>query len=115
MDYAGEYLTRIIEYITKEEFPKRFGAKFLKNQKMSYIITVPAIWSDKAKEQTKQAALTAGIKMDDLELITEPEAAALYCATLCEEVDLEQGDHFLICDAGGGTVVCSLFNSETLI
>ena len=115
VDHAGNYLTRIVEYITKEEFPKRFGPKFLKNQKISYIITVPAIWSDKAKEQTKQAAITAGIEENDLELITEPEAAALYCATLCEEVDLEQGDRFLICDAGGGTVVYSLLNHETLI
>jgi hypothetical protein len=38
-------------------------------------------------------------------LITEPEAAALYCATLCKEVDLKIGNRFLICDAGGGTVV----------
>src|SRR5579864_3174404 len=39
-------------------------------------------------------------------LITEPEAAALYCATLCRQVDLKVGNRFLICDAGGGTVVC---------
>jgi hypothetical protein len=41
-----------------------------------------------------------------LMLITEPEAAALACATLCDEVDLREGDRFLVCDAGGGTVVC---------
>ena len=88
--------------------PNRFGERFLQNQKLSYVLTVPAIWSDKAKELTRQAALTAGIKRENLTLITEPEAAALYCATLCNEVDLQPGDRFMICDAGGGTVVCFL-------
>lgn len=108
VDFAGDYLGRINQYITKEIFPMQFGEKFLSNQKLSYVITVPAIWSDKAKQQTRQAAFSAGINPDSLTLITEPEAAALYCATLCDEVDLEIGDRFMICDAGGGTVVCSL-------
>jgi hypothetical protein len=38
-------------------------------------------------------------------MVTEPEAAALYCATICEELELEAGDRFVVCDAGGGTVV----------
>lgn len=104
-DYAKDYLHSINQYVTQEILPNRFGTKFLQNQKLSYVITVPAIWSDKAKEQTRQAACAAGIEKDNLTLITEPEAAALYCATLCNEVDLEPGDRFMICDAGGGTVV----------
>jgi len=79
----------------------------LQNQQISYVITVPAIWSDKAKDLTRQAAIAAGILGKKLTLITEPEAAALFCASLCQEVDLQEGDRFLICDAGGGTVVCS--------
>jgi molecular chaperone DnaK (HSP70) len=116
VNYAGDYLTRINQYVTKEVLPVRFGERFLQNQQISYVITVPAIWSDKAKKQTRQAALTAGINPEDLTLITEPEAAALYCATLCDEVDLEPGDRFLICDAGGGTVVrFQLLVSDILI
>jgi molecular chaperone DnaK (HSP70) len=78
---------------------------YLENQRTSYVITVPAIWSDDAKNLTRLAATRAGIPGDKLNLITEPEAAALYCATMCEELDLRQGDRFLVCDAGGGTVV----------
>jgi hypothetical protein len=73
--------------------------------KLAYVITVPAIWKDSAKDLTRQAAVSAGIPRDNLELITEPEAAALYCATMCTEVNLSDGDCFLVCDAGGGTVV----------
>jgi molecular chaperone DnaK (HSP70) len=70
---------------------------------MTFVLTVPAIWTDKAKELTVQAATRAG--MENLVLMTEPEAAATYCATLCAETDLREGDIFLVCDAGGGTVV----------
>jgi hypothetical protein len=115
VDFAGDYLTQINQHVTKEVLPRHFGPRFLQNQNLSYVITVPAIWSDKAKEKTKQAAFAAGIEPGNLELITEPEAAALYCATLCNEVDLDEGDRFVICDAGGGTVVRGLLNFETLI
>jgi hypothetical protein len=111
VDYAGDYLKCINQYVTKEVFPTRFGERFLQNQKLSYVLTVPAIWSDKAKEQTRQAAVAAGIQKEDLTLITEPEAAALYCVTMCDEVDLGPGDRFMICDAGGGTVVCLLLQT----
>ena len=105
VDYASDYLTAVCDHIMKESLIKHFGKEFLKNQQISYVLTVPAIWSDKAKDLTKQAAYRAGIQRRNLVLITEPEAAALYCATLCKEVDLDVGDRFLICDAGGGTVV----------
>jgi molecular chaperone DnaK (HSP70) len=105
VDYAIDYLSRLNHHLLTQVFVNRFGSNFLQNQQLSYVITVPAIWSDKAKELTRKAAINAGIKSEALTLITEPEAAALYCATLCNEVDLGPGDRFLICDAGGGTVV----------
>jgi len=105
VDYARDFLQSVNDYVTQEILPTRYGARFLQNQTLSYVITVPAIWSDKAKQQTRQAAEEAGIDKYNLTLITEPEAAALYCATLCDEVDLESGDRFMICDARGGTVV----------
>ena len=105
VDFAADYLSAICEYIVKVRLPTQFDEKFLQKQQISYVITVPAIWSDKAKELTTTAAVRAGIKRRQLMLITEPEAAALYCATFCDEVALKAGDRFLICDAGGGTVV----------
>jgi len=106
LDYTSDYLTRVLNWVSTETLPRTFGAEFLRNQRVSYIITVPAIWSDKAKELTRQAAVRARINRRDLMLISEPEAAALHCATWCTDVHLKEGDNFMICDAGGGTVVC---------
>jgi hypothetical protein len=105
--FTADYLTCIVQHVLKEVLPLHFGAEFLKHQQLSYVITVPAIWSDRAKELTHQAAVKAGMARHKIMLITEPEAAALYCASLYTDMDLRRGDRFLVCDAGGGTVVRS--------
>jgi molecular chaperone DnaK (HSP70) len=46
------------------------------NQSPKVVITVPAMWSDVAKERTRQAVQDAGIP-GDISLVSEPEAAAL--------------------------------------
>jgi molecular chaperone DnaK (HSP70) len=107
VDVTADYLTCVHKFVEGHFLPNTYGAEFLKNQRRVYLITVPAIWSDMAKDLTRQAAARAGIPDEKLFLVTEPEAAALYCATTCEEVDLNDGDQFLVCDAGGGTVVCT--------
>jgi molecular chaperone DnaK (HSP70) len=106
IDIAADYLTRVYAHI-RQIFKDQFGETFLDTQPTIYVITVPAIWSDYAVNQTKEAARRAGIPLDKLRLVTEPEAAAHYCATKCEEIDLVEGDRFVVCDAGGGTVVSS--------
>lgn len=111
-DYAADYLKCITTYIREQFFPRQFGAAFLRGQSISYVITVPAIWEDSAKNLTRQAAERAGIPPDSLKLITEPEAAALYCASLCHQVDLHDRDRFLVTDAGGGTVVSALHSPQ---
>ena len=78
VDYAADYLTAVCDYVKNETLHRHFGEQFLQRQKISYVITVPAIWSDKAKDLTKQAAQRAGIARRKLVLITEPEAAAPY-------------------------------------
>ena len=105
LDFASDYLKGVCNYVLTESHTRVFAPEFLQRQRVSYVITVPAIWRDEAKELTKQAAERAGINRRNLMLITEPEAAALYCAHLCEQSDIKVGDRFLICDAGGGTVV----------
>ncbi|KAI1374961.1 actin-like ATPase domain-containing protein [Hypoxylon crocopeplum] len=66
-----------------------------------FVLSVPAVWSDKAKDRTLRAAKKAGIH--PVTLIKEPEAAALYTLH-CHERALNVGDAFVVCDAGGGTV-----------
>ena len=115
IDFTTEYLTAIRKYVTEKILPSHYGKTYLHSQRISYALTVPAIWSDKAKELTRQAAMQAGISANNLVLISEPEDAALYCATMCTEVDLKDGDRFLVCDAGGGTVVCPFSISPLII
>lgn len=74
------------------------------------VITVPAIWKGYARQNMETAARKAGILEPrlagptTLAFAPEPEAAAL--ATMCEiGVPIVQDDVFVICDAGGGTVV----------
>jgi molecular chaperone DnaK (HSP70) len=110
IDFVADYLTGVCNYVSKESLTRHYGPDFLKMQRVSFVITVPAIWRDEAKELTKQAADRAGIPRRRLTLITEPEAAALYCDHMqCEQADLKLGDGFVICDAGGGTVVSHRF------
>ncbi|XP_069131145.1 heat shock 70 kDa protein 12B-like isoform X1 [Argopecten irradians] len=44
-----------------------------------WIITIPAIWEDSAKQFMREAAVNYGIKSDQLSFALEPEAASLYC------------------------------------
>jgi len=108
IDMTADYLSLLRKHVLETSLRKHFGKEFLENQTIKYVLTVPAIWSDKARNATKRAAERAGIPEEDLDIVTEPEAAAIYCSTLCTEVSLRDGDSFLICDAGGGTVVCVL-------
>jgi molecular chaperone DnaK (HSP70) len=105
LDVTSDYLKCVLQHVLTDQLPKKYGTKFLQNQNISYVLTVPAVWSDTAKERTRQAAVRAGIPSRKITLVTEPEAAANYCSTLCTEVDLQEQDRFVVCDAGGGTVV----------
>ena len=74
----------------------------LKSIPREYVITVPAVWSDMAKDLTRSCAEKAKMGHgNDLHIISEPEAAATYALSA---VDLEVGDTFVLCDAGGGYV-----------
>jgi dTDP-4-dehydrorhamnose reductase len=64
------------------------------------------MWSDQAKQIMRNAAIQAKLiqstdHRDRLMLISEPEAAALYCERTCDKFDMKHGDEFMICDAGG--------------
>ncbi|KAJ5365517.1 hypothetical protein N7517_008403 [Penicillium concentricum] len=89
VDVAGDYLQKLVGH-AREILRRRFGIALLAMD-LEYILTVPAIWSDKAQYLTMQAAHRAGISPASLRLLSEPEAAA-------------KDDCLVVCDAGGGTV-----------
>jgi molecular chaperone DnaK (HSP70) len=93
VDVCADYFRQLYQYI-QLILQNTYGEKFLSQQTLSYIITVPALWSDRSKALTLRAANEGGFS-GKVTLVTEPEAAAVYCATLCDEVDLQIGSKFL--------------------
>ncbi|KAL3878918.1 hypothetical protein ACJMK2_031244 [Sinanodonta woodiana] len=81
---------------------------------IKWVLTVPAIWNDKAKQFMREAAKQAGISDAHLLLALEPEAASLYSRQIplkIEDFDgkssivpLSPGTRYIVVDAGGGTV-----------
>ncbi|KAK5135987.1 hypothetical protein LTR08_004241 [Meristemomyces frigidus] len=104
MDAVSDYLTKIYEH-TMETLVRRYGESFVSTTKVEFVLTVPAVWSDAAKNATLQAAERAGMgNRHELKLISEPEAAAVYTLKTIPPSRLKVGDNFIVCDAGGGTV-----------
>lgn len=78
-DVAEDYL-RELYLFTMQKLEQEFGAEVVRTMAMECWITYPAIWSVKAVEATRVAANRAGFASrpsDTLNMITEPEAAAL--------------------------------------
>ncbi|XP_052788704.1 heat shock 70 kDa protein 12A-like [Mya arenaria] len=76
-----------------------------------YVITVPAIWDDAAKQFMREAAKEAGIASERLQLALEPEVASIWCQTdsLDSIIALAgPGTRYMIVDLGGGTADISI-------
>lgn len=83
---------------------------------IGWVITVPAIWDEGAKQFMREAAQAAGICTEHLKLALEPEAASLYCMkehTVREKEEpsgrqltplFKEGSKFVVVDMGGGTI-----------
>ncbi|KAI8372829.1 uncharacterized protein BYT42DRAFT_578166 [Radiomyces spectabilis] len=107
VDAIADYLHHFHDHIM-EELMRTFAQNYSPDQ-FRYCVTVPAIWSDKAKAAMREAVIKAGIiERDDdprrLVLVSEPEAAALYCEQKYHAWNLGHQDKFMVLDAGGGTI-----------
>lgn len=94
MDVTADYLRSIYRYF-QWVLESTYGKEFIDSQTLSYVITVPALWTDTSKAMILRAANNAGLNGKKVELVTESEAAALYCGTICDEVDLHVGSKFV--------------------
>ncbi|KAI8510869.1 hypothetical protein Bbelb_117850 [Branchiostoma belcheri] len=90
----------------------------LRNDDIRWVLTVPAIWDDRAKQFMRQAAYKAGIASDSNEgqlmIALEPEAAGIFCRcdkTQQKFVDIKPGDRYMIVDCGGGTVDITVYET----
>ncbi|EGD99513.1 hypothetical protein TESG_06780 [Trichophyton tonsurans CBS 112818] len=108
-DFLKEVRTHVLKMIEKQITKEVLGIT-----PIEYWFTVPAIWSDQAKAQTKTATQRAGFAYnierpnDQIFMVTEPEAAAIAAlnktATDGLGASFKPGDGVLVCDCGGGTV-----------
>lgn len=73
---AGDYLKKLVAH-AQLVLERRFGDA-LRTMELQYILTVPAVWSDKGNYRTLQAAYQAGMPASRVTLLSEPEAAAVY-------------------------------------
>jgi hypothetical protein len=100
MEAVTDYLSMLYKH-TMETLTRRYGETFMSMTKVQFVLTVPAVWSDSAKDATLKAAEKAGMgNRHDLKLISEPEAAAVYTLKAIQPNHLKIGDNFIVCDAG---------------
>lgn len=86
---------------------EKLGEQVVTTTPLEFVVTVPAIWSDLAKEKTKQACQKASglsSSKSPIHLVSEPEAAAIYALHGLDPHGLKVGDTVVVVDAGGGTV-----------
>ncbi|XP_053376516.1 heat shock 70 kDa protein 12B-like [Mercenaria mercenaria] len=86
----------------------------IKRSEVHWVITVPAIWTDSAKQFMRKAGENAGIATDKLSIALEPEAASLFCRHLSVDKRVDTtgiaiasfaaGTKYMVLDAGGGTI-----------
>ncbi|XP_053391358.1 heat shock 70 kDa protein 12A-like [Mercenaria mercenaria] len=90
----------------KDHFTENFEEP---TEKTLWVVTVPAIWSEEAKDFMTEAAKLCDIKDRNILLAKEPEAAAVYCMFLPQgkknNMDTlgHPGQTFLTVDLGGLT------------
>ncbi|KAI9661677.1 MAG: hypothetical protein M1821_008915 [Bathelium mastoideum] len=101
IDVAAAYMGAIYQYALKK-IEGKVPKSYLEMLDKRFVLSVPAVWSEKAKDTTLRTARNAGIA--PIELIKEPEAAALFTLHNLKNQGLVEGDAITVCDAGGGTV-----------
>ncbi|XP_062602944.1 heat shock 70 kDa protein 12A-like [Saccostrea cucullata] len=99
-----------------------FGSPFFEKEEIFWVLTVPAIWSLRAKCFMREAAEKAGIPTNQLSIALEPEAASVLCrqegaCVLSNDITgegqktpqpLPDNSTYLVVDMGGGTVDITL-------
>lgn len=105
IDNLGSDYLRELRGHAEKVLSRKIGEAVLQSTPIEYIITVPAVWSESAQEKTRTCAEMAGMGQGSkLQVVSEPEAAAIYALDAMNPHHLRIGDTFVLCDAGGGTV-----------
>ncbi|KAL6356677.1 hypothetical protein LRP88_10282 [Fusarium phalaenopsidis] len=103
---VADYISQLSDHLLYT-LREKLGDTIVNSTPLEFVVTVPAIWSDLAKDKTKRACEQAsGISASKqpVHLISEPEAAAIYALHGLDPHGLKVGDTIVVVDAGGGTV-----------
>ena len=88
----------------------------INDEEIGWIITVPAIWNDEAKDKMKHWAIKSGLINESIhnqcKIVYEPDCASLSIQyhikkrndKKLSDYKFEKGDKYILVDAGGGTV-----------
>jgi molecular chaperone DnaK (HSP70) len=109
IEIVSDYL-REMNKVIQSQFDKA-GIKVSKEE-IRYVVSVPSNYEEHHKKSMKEAIFKAGITSEispvenDCIIVHENEAAAVRCMKYMNEESycLEDGDYFIVVDAGGGTV-----------
>jgi hypothetical protein len=118
-DLIGDYLAGLWTHIL-DTIERARSKSVLDALELHVVLTVPAIWPGYARSDMMEAAKKAGLFVyrpagqTTLTFAPEPEAAAL-AALLGRGPDCKTDDVYMVCDAGGGTVVSHMDLYQTLL
>lgn len=71
-DLTTDYLTKLYQHLMYT-LDQKLGASILRTIPIEFCLTVPAIWSEVAKEKTLKACQRAGLKSkSEILLVSEP-------------------------------------------
>lgn len=115
-DAVQDFLGEIYKH-TMTTLYRRFDRTVMQNTIVDFVLTVPAIWSDAAKQITAEGAARAGIgNGHSLQLLSEPESAAVYTLKNLDTTNsqIRLHDRIVVCDAGGGTVDLITYDIEQI-
>ena len=107
-DIAIKEISKNRPYLEKEQ------------EKIKWVVTVPAIWDEHQKSIMMDSCIGAGLINQNTDkslfFALEPEAASLYCS-MNKEIDrkfFNKGEYYVVCDLGGGTgdIVAHLVGSN---
>lgn len=98
-----DYLKSLKEHV-ENYINEKYPSNVIRRMPREYIVTVPAIWPERAQNTTRTCAARAGMggHTERVRIITEPEAAGIYALKNMAGLNLKEGDTFVVCDAGGG-------------
>ncbi|UNI19937.1 hypothetical protein JDV02_006079 [Purpureocillium takamizusanense] len=106
-ELVTDYMSALNEHLLYT-LREKLGDAVVKTTPLEFVVTVPAIWSDMAKDRTRKACQRAfgGPSSASclVHLVSEPEAAAIYALHGLDHHGLRVGDTITVVDAGGGTV-----------